>query len=378
MACKILLFLLFASRNEALLNLLQDGGDSGDGGGSDGAGGGSHYDSHDSRSGDRRGEPDNWKYDIFITITYEWITPTNTVTESLSFPYKTVLSSITSLILTDSNKFKVIQIDDQSDDKSDIFHTDSGGSRDLMVRVTTEDKRELRAYLNTPSFEQSLSNNLRAEALSSGSAIRFRDVNAKLEKASSGSLVKFIVFGLIGLVIAGGVCCYVGKGWKKKWRAHRAWNAEKRRQKWAKPPHEWVSQMKKESNVNCKAYDALNVTNPFIDGTYEGYYREYCRRHSMPPFELRFDMRNNVTGEGSDDVGRYKIDGMYCCDTGRVYLNKTYVRSIGGWTQNLEHTVKIRLEWNHGKEQFEGEWYDNTSRYEGTTGVLINFFMHII
>ena len=124
-----------------------------------------------------------------------------------------------------------------------------------------------------------------------------------------------------------------------------------------RPHKEYVNDSKYVKNNN-------NYYNPFIDGGYSGYYKQYGQNHPMNRFGLKF-VHNVVTGNGTDCVGDYKIRGIYSMETYRMALNKTYIRGTGNKYQNLGHTVRIRLEFNEKKNEFKGDWYVKTDKYEG-------------
>eukprot|EP01083_Nonionella_stella_P124737 376834_1 len=118
-------------------------------------------------------------------------------------------------------------------------------------------------------------------------------------------------------------------------------------------------------------YSLFRTAPIFVIISFDGHYIQYGKQHPMHPFNLTFDGFNNVQDNGSDTVGQYNISGIYSKHTSRMQLNKTYIRGTGNALENLGHTVKIKLEWNRKKLQFEGPWYVYTHKYEGTGSWII-------
>ena len=113
-------------------------------------------------------------------------------------------------------------------------------------------------------------------------------------------------------------------------------------------------------------YDSYNDQNPFITGLYSGCYDQGQDEHNMKAFRLRFDQETEtVQGNGTDNVGNYTIDGIYSNRTKRIALNKTYIRGTGNAEQNLGHTVKVLLEFDIKRNEFQGDYHVKTKKYEG-------------
>ena len=134
---------------------------------------------------------------------------------------------------------------------------------------------------------------------------------------------------------------------------------------WDQPEPHWLD----NDGVFGANHEGENT--PFVNGPFVGSYQQYNRSHPMKTFNLRFDGLRTVTGSGSDTVGDYEINGVYSNNTSRMQLNKTYIRGTGDPSENLGHTVKIRLEWNAQKNEFNGPWYVKTYKYEGTGSWII-------
>ena len=56
--------------------------------------------------------------------------------------------------------------------------------------------------------------------------------------------------------------------------------------------------------------------------------------------------RYKVKGRGIDTVGAYKLKGKHNHENGRMIINKKYQSGTGNPSENLGHTVKLRLAWD--------------------------------
>eukprot|EP00927_Polykrikos_kofoidii_P070969 TRINITY_DN67320_c0_g1_i1.p1 TRINITY_DN67320_c0_g1~~TRINITY_DN67320_c0_g1_i1.p1 ORF type:complete len:461 (-),score=37.79 TRINITY_DN67320_c0_g1_i1:98-1375(-) len=80
-------------------------------------------------------------------------------------------------------------------------------------------------------------------------------------------------------------------------------------------------------------------------GTWRGYYTFSGTRHDVCEFNLNFAADTTIHGQGVDDVGRYKMEGLHGCN--KIAFSKTYeVRSqnVSGTVHygNKGHTVEYR------------------------------------
>jgi len=80
-----------------------------------------------------------------------------------------------------------------------------------------------------------------------------------------------------------------------------------------------------------------------------------------------------VRGSGSDDVGIFKIDGIFSNETNEIGLNKRYQPNTGDPSENFEHAVSIELTWNPDSQQLEGKWYVETDEYHGQNAFELIF-----
>lgn len=111
---------------------------------------------------------------------------------------------------------------------------------------------------------------------------------------------------------------------------------------------------------------ATDTKSIFHSGTWTSQYYQYGKLHGPHHLSLNFDYGlMNVSGHGSDDVGTYKINGIYSTETERIGLTKTYKTGTGDFRENLGHNVTIQLYWNPNHNQFEGKWYVQTAKYRG-------------
>jgi hypothetical protein len=121
--------------------------------------------------------------------------------------------------------------------------------------------------------------------------------------------------------------------------------------------------------IKAAAYDDMLETDNksiFQSGTWTSRYHQYRSWHGPHRLSLTFDVGEmKINGTGSDDVGTFKITGIYSTKTQRVGLTKTYRAGTGNPTQNLGHSVTIQLYWNPSNNQFEGKWYVQTKKYRG-------------
>ncbi|CAF3965542.1 unnamed protein product [Adineta steineri] len=110
----------------------------------------------------------------------------------------------------------------------------------------------------------------------------------------------------------------------------------------------------------------LQESNQFVSGLWSCEYYQYNIWYAPNHFSLVFDSETQkVTGNGSDSVGEYTIEGIYSSRTNRMGLIKTYQKGTGNPIQNLGHDVTIQVVLNSIQHQFEGTWYVRTSKYTG-------------
>ena len=121
-------------------------------------------------------------------------------------------------------------------------------------------------------------------------------------------------------------------------------------------------------------------------GRWRGSYVQYNRFHDINEFSLRFEGGGRVTGNGSDDVGRYDLSGSV--RGAYLALSKKYIAGTGNRTENKGHTVQLRLQYKQidqtifapsthempsffrtqgiaGSWGFHGSWHVRTSSYSG-------------
>jgi hypothetical protein len=104
--------------------------------------------------------------------------------------------------------------------------------------------------------------------------------------------------------------------------------------------------------------------NLFKSGIWSSRYLQFGIWHGPIYFSLLFDSQLlKVTGSGSDDIGRFTIDGIYSNKTGRIGLMKTYRFDSTTRIEHLDHQIIIQLIWNSEMRQFEGTRYVRTKTY---------------
>ncbi|CAF1275059.1 unnamed protein product [Adineta steineri] len=74
---------------------------------------------------------------------------------------------------------------------------------------------------------------------------------------------------------------------------------------------------------------------------------------------------SRVDGEGTDDIGAFTIDGIFCRQTQKLALTKIYKQGTGNMAENFGHKVTIKLIWNSNLNVFEGKWFIHTKKYRG-------------
>lgn len=139
-----------------------------------------------------------------------------------------------------------------------------------------------------------------------------------------------------------------------------------------RPAQANVAFIKDETNKNSK--QEKSDTSVFKSGYWNSRYFQYGKWHGPYRFSLTYDSQSmKVTGSGSDDIGKFIIDGIYSVETSRIALTKKYQAGTGNLSENLGHQVTIQLVWNAQNNQFEGKWYVQTSKYHGEDKFELKF-----
>jgi hypothetical protein len=108
---------------------------------------------------------------------------------------------------------------------------------------------------------------------------------------------------------------------------------------------------------------SFDITH-FKSGIWSSRYSQLRLWHGPNYFPLSFDSQSfKVTGFGSDNVGKFTIDGIYSDKTNRMGLIQKYQLGSDVPSKNLGHEVIIQLAWNSKTCQFEGQWYVQTKEY---------------
>eukprot|EP01084_Bolivina_argentea_P155036 270214_1 len=364
----ILLSILFAIHTANRILLVGGRGRGGGGGsrssGSSGSSGSSSY-----RSGSSNNGPSTYPYNVYINMTYEWNTTNSN--HSLLFNYSTLWADTKPLIQDSTNKYKIKQFHDKTNDKSDIICDKTNipnGTfwKQLKFEITTEYKTKLTNYLKDSMFNSSLRNMLNSHSKQEG--LQFNEINVKTEEISNniGAIVGGVIGGVLLLIIV--VLCVIYRSCicdilcvcQKECKICTTINSKYLSSVWSKDPNEWVN----DNGIFGK--ERQSETDPFIDGLYDGFYFQYDKKYLMDEVKLIFDGMGSVKGSGTDGVGDYNINGIYSENTARMQLNQIYIEGTGDLSENFGHTVKIRLEYNTAKKQFMGSWYVNTGKYEDT------------
>ncbi|CAF1128108.1 unnamed protein product [Adineta steineri] len=118
---------------------------------------------------------------------------------------------------------------------------------------------------------------------------------------------------------------------------------------------------------NTPRTDTFNIQNlpRFQSGNWLSRYYQYDKWHDWHQLSLSFNPTQlKVNGNGFNDVGTFKIQGIYSIKRHRMKLTKTYERDTGNRIENMGHKVKIHLKWNTIVNQFEGVWCVKTKKYQ--------------
>ena len=161
-------------------------------------------------------------------------------------------------------------------------------------------------------------------------------------------ILTLIVFAIF-LVISGCMLCHAAPF--RQWKQPDAW---------------WVEHGKPLRSVP----KPLQRETVFVDGLYDGYYKQKGPKTDLYHIPLRFNKNGTIEPYGeeypSDVVGSYFITGQFNAERNAVVLQKHYVLGTGDQSQNLGHIVRIRLHYSPATKRFQGKWMVNTHRYRGT------------
>lgn len=112
----------------------------------------------------------------------------------------------------------------------------------------------------------------------------------------------------------------------------------------------------------------------FQNGLWSSVYYQYGTAHGPHSLTLSFDRATlKVTGQGTDDVGRFIIGGTFSLENHRLGLTKTYQRGTGNTLENFGHTVTLQLTWNSSNNRFDGKWFVQSPSYSGDGNFELRF-----
>lgn len=115
----------------------------------------------------------------------------------------------------------------------------------------------------------------------------------------------------------------------------------------------------------------------FESGPWSSRYYQKSAWHGPHALTLNFDRgMSTISGEGTDDIGDYTVEGVFSTETHRMGLTKSYRAGTGNPGENFGHTVTLQLVWNSANEQFEGKWFIQTARYRGEDKFQLKFGSH--
>ncbi|CAF1279768.1 unnamed protein product [Adineta steineri] len=117
-----------------------------------------------------------------------------------------------------------------------------------------------------------------------------------------------------------------------------------------------------DDNIHRQTTCEINL---FQSGVWSSQYLQYETWHGPHQFPLLFNSQTmKIKGAGSDHVGIFSIKGFYSTKTNRIVLKKEYKSNTDhDIEKNSRQSVKIKLIWNKKNNQFEGNWYINTTVY---------------
>ena len=114
--------------------------------------------------------------------------------------------------------------------------------------------------------------------------------------------------------------------------------------------------------------------DPFESGVWSSRYFQNGMFHGPHSMTVRFDRSSStLTGEGTDDIGSFQVDGVFSMKNSRLGLVKKYQLGTGNPTENFGHHVTIQLSWHEKNHQFEGKWFIQTSKYRGENRFELRF-----
>ena len=140
----------------------------------------------------------------------------------------------------------------------------------------------------------------------------------------------------------------------------------RRRERAMEPPHR--RRQRQLEHVGGRATLATSAS-AYPSGAWRGYYTHVDGQHGVCEFQLRYGANGQVSGEGTDDVGRYAISGL-ASEDGRIAFSKTYTRgtrSVGGVvkSENYGHTVEYRGRRDRGGVRGQWEICHQKGTYNG-------------
>ena len=104
----------------------------------------------------------------------------------------------------------------------------------------------------------------------------------------------------------------------------------------------------------------------FNSGRWSSQYRQDGTLHGPHQCSLTFDDETAyVTGEGTDDIGQFIVDGTFSVNTHRMPLTKLYRVDTDNAPGLVWLTVTLQLTWDSDTARFKGKWYKIASRYRG-------------
>jgi len=126
------------------------------------------------------------------------------------------------------------------------------------------------------------------------------------------------------------------------------------------------------SELQLQQFVETQEASTLPSGSWRGYYTFSAIRHDVCEFNLEFDGAGHITGNGTDDVGQYTMEGLY--GRSRIAFSKTYIarsENVSGVHHygNKGHMVEYRgeLAGDSLGSGFRGVWtiHSRGSSYTG-------------
>lgn len=108
----------------------------------------------------------------------------------------------------------------------------------------------------------------------------------------------------------------------------------------------------------------INENMNFETGKWMSRYVHHRLKYGPHENSLTFNSESStIIGLGSDDIGKFLIEGIYSIQTNRIAFIKSYQLGTGNRLTNHGQQMIVQLKWMSKRQQFEGKWYVHSTRY---------------